>query len=141
MCGRFKHCDLIDVVSECPASMGALARARPAVHFIYLPLEDTKRNFVPARKKKPQRKLRPEDECRACGISVYDSEAQARAMHDYLQNGHPNAPIKVGTHLALAQLTEKHGESGASDEHGHFTFFEYAGADATGAFHLVEAPL
>lgn len=141
MCGRFKYCDLLDLVPECPVSVGAVARARPAFHFVYLPLEDMTKNFVPARKKKPRRKLRPEDECRACGISVYDSEAQARATYRYLQHGHPNAPIDVGTHIAAAQLTETHGESCASDENGHFTFFEYANADATSAFHLVGAPL
>jgi hypothetical protein len=106
-----------------------------------MPLKDREKNFVPARKKKPKRKLRPEDECRACGISVYDSEDQARATHHYLQYGHPNSPIDVGTHIATAQLTETHGESVASDENGHFTFFEYAGVDAPSAFRLIERPL
>ena len=136
MCGRFKHCDLIDLVAGCPTSVGAGAVARPAFHFVCLPVEDLEKNFVPARRKSPRRKLRPEDECRACGISVYDSEAQARATFHYLQHGHPNAPIKVGTHLAVAQLTEQHGESVVSDDNGHFTFFEYADADASSAFRL-----
>lgn len=141
MCGRFKHCDIIDQVSGCPASVGAMPRARPAFHIIYLPLDDMKKNFVPAKKKNPRRKLRPEDECRACGLSVYDTEAQARAAHHYLQHGHPNAPITVGTHLAVAELTPGHGETGPSDEYGHFTFFEYVGTNAPNDFYLVGAPL
>ncbi len=125
---RFKHCVLIDDIPKCPDSEGAEAQARPAYHFVVQPLAD-QRNFRPAKIKQPMRAFRPDQVCRACALSMYDTEDAARAMFAYLKSAHKK--LDVGTHIASARMESTDGASTSSDQHGHYAFFEYVDSNIT----------
>ena len=139
MCGRFKHCDLIDAVPNCPVSDGATPQDCVAHHFVFDPITD-ERNFRPAKIKQPNRAFRDDQKCKSCGLSMYPTEERARAMVHYLTKGHKKAlPLELGTHIARAMLRAADGESTPTDTHGHYTFFEYVNVNACAKFRILGA--
>lgn len=137
MCGKYKHCALIDAVPDCPRSDGATSRARPAFHFVFAPLTDV-RNFRPAKIKQPRRAYRDDQQCGACGLSMFETPEDAREMVRYLTKGHKRAlPEDFGDSLARADLDPADGESTPPDEHGHYNFFEFARSNVPPKFTIV----
>ena len=67
--------------------------------------------------------------CSDCGLSLFETEEQARARFANLVKVRPNITKKIGDHLARVALAKAHGVQTNSNEEGHFDLHEYDGVD------------
>lgn len=120
------------MLSACPPA-GALERDRSGWRYVFFPL--TADSFVPAAlkggapvssNKGGTGKVRKVT-CSVWGLSMYDTAEQATAKIVHLATTIPNIKAKIGTHLAVGQLTKTCGLSTPSNSLGHFDLHPYDG--------------
>jgi hypothetical protein len=63
------------------------------------------------------------------GLSMFETEAQARRRFAMFREGHPLVHVTLGTNVAAVSLLASQGRQGLTDENGHFNFWEYVGVD------------
>jgi hypothetical protein len=67
--------------------------------------------------------------CADYGLSMFQSEDQARARFTFLEERFGNARKRYGDHLAAVKLQPAHGARTRTNENGHFDVYEYIGTD------------
>jgi len=77
--------------------------------------------------------------CKAMALSMFATEMQARARIRELELTNPQVRKRLGDHLAEVRLTPEHGLQTTPDTNGHFSLYEYAGADLPNASQVVGA--
>ena len=119
------------------AEIQALADCPPVAHtqktlvaFRYVWTDDRHpKSFLPVQKLKPNRKFKDAKElCENYALSLYDTDANARAFYVEFSTGHDAAKL-LGTHLASVPIDVTDGVISDPDETGHMDLHESDVAD------------
>ena len=121
---------------ECPPTT-VRPHVGDAFRFVHSDLAD-ERNFLPAAKLNPRRKLRPHEQCFGFSLSLYVTRDTAVKRFTYLHSLHENFPKTAGDSLATCTLCETDGRACNFNLNGHFEFFESDTSDLRPMFSLVE---
>ena len=133
--GRLKyHVNLADFAGCPPAA--CMAVEREGYRWVHSPVSPE--DFVPLALISPVNR-RPIDEsdlemqCLSWGLSLFDSLQSAKARFESIIKNvrlskRPSFIQQKGDKAALLQLKPQHGESSEPNNAGHFTLFEYDGA-------------
>jgi hypothetical protein len=135
---EWKYASYLASVPGCPPT-GAQPRERNAFRFVWNPIDQS--CFVPVALKltgPPQRTNRQnQPSCSAFGLSMFTTEALARARFAKLEEINREIRKSVGTHLAGVALTMAHGVQTQEGHNGHFDLHEYEDIDLVSASTLV----
>ncbi|MCW5804383.1 MAG: hypothetical protein KIT31_18580 [Deltaproteobacteria bacterium] len=125
----FKYTTDYRRIGNCPPA-GCAAMRATVFRWVYVP-DPHDMSFVPPAKKNPARVWKDAaDECCGMGLSMFTNAGGARGLYAVLRKRLKDRVKDVlGTHLASVPLAPNHGIADAPDQHGHFNFFEHAGAD------------
>ena len=121
-----KYAIHVQAIPQCPPDT-CRERDCEAYHFVHNPIGDS--SFEVAAIAYPKRVFAPEARCQSYGLSMFRSEAQARARFAKLLNRHSQIRTRIGTHVAMVRLTGAHGVQGEENADGHFTLHEYVDVD------------
>lgn len=72
-----------------------------------------------------------------CALSMFETEAAARAKFAKLTRGRKLLAKLIGDHLGKVSLDETHGRRTPSSEGGHFDLHEFEGADLVAATQII----
>jgi hypothetical protein len=137
---EWKYASDLASLPGCPPT-NAQPRERAAFRFVWNPVEWT--SFVPVaimRPGPPQRtNRRNQRSCSAYGLSMFTTEALARARFAKLEENNREIRKSVGTHLAHVALTMAHGVQTEESSTGHFDLHEYEDVDLVSVSALVGA--
>jgi hypothetical protein len=126
----FKYALKIAAYPDCPAATCQPAQGT-AYRFTFDPIGNS--SFTPVGD-------RNDAECGSWGLSMYRSEKQARKAYQKLLARYPEAPKRVGTHLAVGTLAAAHGlVSRPHHSTGHFNLHEFVGVRLAQTFQMVGA--
>ena len=137
---RFRHQNFMDALAvPCPPDE-FLARKTLAFRWVFETMEDA-RNFEPQFFKNPRRFIQKSDaeKCVAIGLSVFDSERNARLHFVALKKRIKGEALKMGTNVAFAQLHLDFGKTDLPNRTGHFTFHPFENVDLSQHFSIVSA--
>lgn len=109
----------------------------PAFRFVHFDMSDS-RNFLPAVKINPRRKLRQHEQCFGLSLSLYKTRDQAVARYRYLHDQHENFHKTAGDSLATGTLDAADGHGCNYNTNGHFEFFESDTSDLPSKFTFLE---
>lgn len=133
----------MDLIRDCtcpPADAGPvdLDEAWRYVHEAHDPCASG--SFLPVAVKNSKRQLRRpvEEQCENLGLSLYISEAEARAEWRALHGQHPRFASDAGCFLAVGPVSAADGVAEDPDPTtGHFNLYESTSARLHAAFHVV----
>jgi len=108
-----------------------------AFRFVQCDMSDS-RNFLPALKNNPRRKLRPHEQCFGYSLSLYTTRDKAVARWQYLHDEHGNFHKTAGDSLAAGDLCATDGQACNYNHNGHFEFFEFDTSDLPAKFSFLE---
>lgn len=83
-------------------------------------------------------KSRPRNIFHGWGLSLYDTQEQAKKKFFRMYKTNENIIKKLGNCIGEDQLNENDGISNKSNKEGHFTLLEYEGVDFEMRFNVVE---
>ncbi|NMP27196.1 hypothetical protein GW590_10000 [Rahnella sp. SAP-1] len=125
----------IGQLPQCPPAT-ALALNKDGWRFTSNPL--TNNCFAPALKKSPARSFSsPSQACSMWGLSMYESEAEAKDAYAKLKKSIKNIKKVIGDHLSVGQLTVDDGKCTQTGSNGHFDFHPFVNVPFTQKFHIV----
>lgn len=138
---QLKYASHVAAASPCPPP-GAIECDRAVFRWVWNPV--TSESFTPVplmpNKRVNSKKGKPHS-CAQMGLSMFETETQARTRFDAFREGHPLVHLTLGTHVAAVGLLASQGRQGLTDGNGHFNFWEYAGVDLVPCSHIVGGPL
>ena len=122
---QFKYGNNLRAFPNCPppaASNGASIGFR----FVHNPI--TARCFLPTALKSRTNRAQALGGCSAFGLSMFTTEAGARAKFARLKVLNPNIGKSIGDHVALVKLDSSCGLQTTPDPNGHFDLHEFVPA-------------
>lgn len=133
---EYKYQSELAEIPDCPPD-DARTRRIKAFRYVFEDREHPK-NFLPALKIKPKRKIVGDRErCMAYGLSMFDSFNSAKTRYAQLLKKNPKLWKTLGTHIAEGWLTEADGKTTETDEKGHFTLHEFKETNLKAKFRIV----
>ena len=135
----FKNQKWLDELTiPCP-SIDYKEKERVAYRWVFPPIEHAS-NFKPQFFKNKQRfNTKPPDvKCKSMGLSLYDTEENAKKRFDELKElMSVKAYQRLGKNIAKGTLAAADGVSGIINDKGHFTFFSYEKVDLVSKFAII----
>ncbi|MBX3199420.1 MAG: hypothetical protein KF850_19935 [Labilithrix sp.] len=118
-------------IADCPPG-GCREASGVVFRFVHNPLSAN--DFLPTAPDIPARL----NQCKAWGLSLYASAAQARAAYKANIASRPKLVTRIGDHLAVGTLQPAHGLMHGPARDGHITFHEHATVRLETIFTLFE---
>ena len=110
-------------IANCPGSTATANFGPSSYHVVHDPMVDS--DFSPQAIRCPRNNLSEEKQCKAWGVSMFESREQLQAFVKVIENRIKQFRLLIGDHSARFDVTSSDGNRTSADEAGHFTFFEY----------------